>query len=435
MFLTKLVTAGVATLYIIEVVLLAIPTLGAYNIPNINRYFTEQPFRKYLAYYELVISQTAEQSHHLVLLKLFLIQAVKIFGGFNYTLSWIAYFIDVATIFGLLGHFYEMLKEKELAETTIKLIDRQNSKKLQSFMSLELFKSLINPFWKPMDITIHPHITYATSEELKEALDSTNQDFDQPRKLMLDVITNNRKSAGLRPVLIHVHGGAWRAGKKDIFYPYEKLLVSEDDWVIVNIGYRLSPKNAYPTHLIDVKRAIRWTKQNISSFGGNPDFIVLSGDSAGGHLAAMASLTANDPQYQPGFEDVDTSFRAVISVNGALDVASDHHHASYFSLSVANLSKVDMEFLHQHSPASLAKHVDTLVPFLCLAGERDNLVEIDMAKNFKKSYDQGRNPSSCTLVVFPAGHHVSYVTWSPRSLYAGRIIQAWCRQLYKNKLN
>jgi acetyl esterase/lipase len=152
----------------------------------------------------------------------------------------------------------------------------------------------------------------------------------------------------------------------------------------------LSPKNTYPTHLIDVKRAIRWTKQNISSFGGDPDFIVLSGDSAGGHLSAMASLTANDPQYQPGFEDVDTSFRAVISVNGALDVASNHHHASFFSHSVANLSKVDMEFLHQHSPASLAKHVHTLVPFLCLAGERDNLVEIDMAKNFKKSYDQGK---------------------------------------------
>lgn len=152
MFLTKLVTAGVATLYIIEVVLLAVPTLGAYNIPHINSYFTQQPFRKYLGYYEIVISQVAELSLHLVLLKLFLIQAVKIFGGFSqfpftykisdilnlilidYTLSWIAYFIDVATIFGLLGHFYEMLKEKELAETTIKLIDRQNSKKLQSFM-------------------------------------------------------------------------------------------------------------------------------------------------------------------------------------------------------------------------------------------------------------------------------------------------------------
>lgn len=83
MFLTKLVTAGVATLYIIEVVLLAVPTLGAYNIPHINSYFTQQPFRKYLGYYEIVISQVAELSLHLVLLKLFLIQAVKIFGGFS----------------------------------------------------------------------------------------------------------------------------------------------------------------------------------------------------------------------------------------------------------------------------------------------------------------------------------------------------------------
>lgn len=47
--------------------------------------------------------------------------------------------------------------------------------------------------------------------------------------------------------------------------------------LIVNVGYRLAPKNAYPTHLIDVKRAIRWMKLNIASFGGDPNFIVLSG--------------------------------------------------------------------------------------------------------------------------------------------------------------
>lgn len=67
-------------------------------------------------------------------------------------------------------------------------------------------------------------------------------------------------------------------GSKDIFYPHEKLLIQESNWVVVNIGYRLAPKNAYPTHLMDVKRSIRWLKQNISSFGGDPNFIVLSGN-------------------------------------------------------------------------------------------------------------------------------------------------------------
>lgn len=45
----------------------------------------------------------------------------------------------------------------------------------------------------------------------------------------------------------------------------------------MNVGYRLVPKNAYPTHLMDIKRAIRWMKLNIASFGGDPNFIVLSG--------------------------------------------------------------------------------------------------------------------------------------------------------------
>lgn len=62
-----------------------------------------------------------------------------------------------------------------------------------------------------------------------------------------------------------------------MFYPHQKVLVQENNWVMVNIGYRLAPKNPYPTHLIDVKRSLRWIKKNIASFGGDPNFIVLSG--------------------------------------------------------------------------------------------------------------------------------------------------------------
>ncbi|OBZ88320.1 hypothetical protein A0J61_03641, partial [Choanephora cucurbitarum] len=175
---------------------------------------------------------------------------------------------------------------------------------------------------------------------------------------------------------------------------------------------------------------------NIASFGGNPDFIVLSvkGDSAGGHLSAMASMTMNDPQFQPGFEEVDTSVRGVVSLSGALDMMSAPHHADYFCKQVSNLDRVDMEFLSKHSPAQViprAKEQNCIVPFLLIAGNRDSLVEIDINNKFKATFDEVTgSPDECTFVVLPGGHHVSYLTWSPRSFYMSRVIQTWCQQLY-----
>jgi acetyl esterase/lipase len=70
--------------------------------------------------------------------------------------------------------------------------------------------------------------------------------------------------------------------------------------VIVNANYRLAPANAYPTHLLDCKRVLRWVKQNIERYGGDSQRIIVAGDSAGGHLAGMVAYTPNQPEYQPG---------------------------------------------------------------------------------------------------------------------------------------
>ncbi len=63
----------------------------------------------------------------------------------------------------------------------------------------------------------------------------------------------------------------------------------------------------WPEHIVDVKSAIVWVKENIARYGGDPNNIVLCGNSAGGHLASLAALTPNDPKYQPGFEEKDTT--------------------------------------------------------------------------------------------------------------------------------
>ena len=124
---------------------------------------------------------------------------------------------------------------------------------------------------------------------------------------------------GHAPVLLQVPGGAWAIGmRRPQAYPMMSDL-AERGWICVSMAYRVSPRNTWPDHIVDVKRALAWVKENIADYGGDPDFVAISGGSAGGHLAALAALTPNDPQYQPGFEDADTSVVAAVPVYGRYD--------------------------------------------------------------------------------------------------------------------
>jgi len=123
------------------------------------------------------------------------------------------------------------------------------------------------------------------------------------------------------PVLLQVHGGAWTIGKKDQQgIPLMHHLAAKG-WVCVAINYRLAPRNPWPAQIVDVKKAIAWIRENIAEYGGDPDYIAITGGSAGGHLTALAALTPNDPEWQPGFEDVDTSVQVAVPHYGVYDMA------------------------------------------------------------------------------------------------------------------
>jgi acetyl esterase/lipase len=121
------------------------------------------------------------------------------------------------------------------------------------------------------------------------------------------------------PVLLQVHGGAWVLGeKRGQAHPLMAHL-AERGWVCVAINYRLAPRSVWPDQIVDVKRAIAWTKANIAQHGGDPRFLAITGGSAGGHLCALAALTPNLPAFQPGFEDADTSVDAAVPLYGVYD--------------------------------------------------------------------------------------------------------------------
>jgi acetyl esterase/lipase len=98
------------------------------------------------------------------------------------------------------------------------------------------------------------------------------------------------------PVVIFVHGGAWRHGDKNFFGVYSALgkMFARNGIGAVIINYRLSPGVMHPEHEKDVARAFAWTHKNIEKYGGRPDQIFISGHSAGGHLVA---LLASDETY------------------------------------------------------------------------------------------------------------------------------------------
>ncbi|KAI8388860.1 Alpha/Beta hydrolase protein [Radiomyces spectabilis] len=436
-----LITAFAATLYILGVGIFAFFTVCTLR-DDVNHGLFTGVLRRFLFWSELFCSTLAEVPLHLIVMRLVCIKVSQLFGAFDYTLARCAYFIDNLTMFGLTVLFIESIRENEVVEKVIKeFCQRQALDSVASKLRLPNFGRLLNPVWRPQNVLIYPDISYATHEEKLKAIKDAGNDYGQPRKMLLDIYTSTEKSSGLRPVLVHVHGGAWKTGSKNIFYPHEQVLLSENNWVIVNIGYRLAPKNAYPTHLKDVKRALRWVKRNISCYGGDPDFVVLSGDSAGAHLAAMTVFTENDAQYQEGFEDVDTSVRGLISFSGALDISSDPRRGEFFTREVARMEKIDAEFLSSHSPIDLlekAKAENKIVPTLLIAGAQDSLINSSTSEKFKDCYNKvigsDKPMQQCTLLTLRAGHHISYISWSPRSFYVTKLIQTWCDHLYeKNK--
>lgn len=102
-------------------------------------------------------------------------------------------------------------------------------------------------------------------------------------------IFSPKKHDGLKDVFIFIHGGNWNSGKPSI-YNFFGARLARKDIVAVNISYPLSPKATYKEMAFASAAAVKWVKEHIAEYGGNPEKIFISGHSAGGHLAALVSL-------------------------------------------------------------------------------------------------------------------------------------------------
>ena len=190
-----------------------------------------------------------------------------------------------------------------------------------------------------------------------------------------------------RPALIQVHGGGWVIGFKDRQGQLIMRRLAKRGWVCFNVDYRLSPMATFPDHLVDVKRAIAWVREHADEYGIDPDFIAVTGGSAGGHLTALAALTGNEPQYQPGFEEADTSVQAAVPFYGVYDFTNRNgvwpdETVRRFLAPVVMKCDPD-EAPERYEAASPLDQVGASAPpFFVIHGDLDLLAPVEDARDF-----------------------------------------------------
>ena len=257
------------------------------------------------------------------------------------------------------------------------------------------------------------------------------------RRGLLDVYAPSA-GASRAPVLFQIHGGGWMIGDKRQQAQPLMTHLARRGWVCVSANYRLSPKATFPDQIVDCKRALRWIRDHVAEYGGDPDFVIATGGSAGGHLSSLLALTANDPAFQPGFETADTRVEGCVPFYGVYDFSN-----AYGTQPDDGFLRVLERFImkrpfathrDEYEQASPMHRIHSgAPPFLVIHGSHDSLAPVTEARVF---VDLLRKTSRNAVgyVELPAAQHAFEVFHSPRTSHVIQAVDRFLASLYSEYL-
>src|SRR6185436_17789799 len=253
------------------------------------------------------------------------------------------------------------------------------------------------PDYASADYDILPNITYSTANHTE---------------MKLDLYLPHNRSTPL-PTLMLFHGGGWVDGQKErnVFQllPYLSM-----GWTVLNVEYRLARNSLAPAAVEDCRCALRWVAYHAKEYSLDTSKIVLTGGSAGGHLALITGMlpaqsvfdrqcpTDSSTRWREGTEPQPT-VAAIINWYGITDVAdlingpNAKHYAMEWFGSMSNRE----DLAKQVSPINYVRA--GLPPIITIHGADDDIVPYSQAVRLHAALDKAGVPNQ--LVTIPRGKH------------------------------
>jgi acetyl esterase/lipase len=239
------------------------------------------------------------------------------------------------------------------------------------------------------------------------------------RPLTLDLFRPDRGDPPY-PLVIWVHGGAWRFGSNKHDGPQlaparigDRILAG--GYALARVTYRLSAEATFPAPLHDVKAAVRWLRHHSGDLGLDQSRFAVWGESAGGHLAALIALTGDDPATagSGGVQGVSDAVRAGViwyAPSNLLTMAAQNHpeglqdHDAPDSPESRLIGGPVQESPKESAAASPVNYVSPdAPPLLVVHGDQDRIVPVGQSRELHERLDAVGAPVE--LQIVPGADH------------------------------
>lgn len=197
------------------------------------------------------------------------------------------------------------------------------------------------------------------------------------------------------PLVVHVHGGAWRAGTKADGVP---MFLVDAGFAVASLDFRQSTDAPFPANVHDIKAGIRFLRAKASEYGYDTDKVLITGASSGAHLAVLVGVTNGDAQLEGSvgdYADASSDVQAILSYFAATDLTTILSLSTPFGVGVrepalklllGDLPDAVPELAQQASPVY---HVDANdPPLLLLHGDRDPQMPVNQSLQMLGKYEE-----------------------------------------------